>query len=75
MDERYILGLSSVFGSHCILFQVPKVVSEKVYILPALVVLFHYVTVLMKALILLFTQISTVLWKIVQVLLQKVHFD
>ena len=75
MDERSFQGLPSVLGSHCILFQVPAIVSEKVYIPPALVAFFNNADVLVKALILLFTQISTVLWKIVQVWPQKVEFD
>lgn len=67
MDERSFQGLPPVPSSNRILFQAPAVVSEKVYIQPALVALFHNVNVLLKALTLLFTQISTVLWKIVQV--------
>ena len=56
-------GFLPLLSSHHILFQVPAVVSEKVYIPPALVALFHIADVLVKALILLFTQIFTVLWK------------
>ena len=32
MDERSFQGLPPVLGSHCILFHVPAVVSEKIYI-------------------------------------------
>ena len=52
-----------MFGSLCILFQVPAVLSKKVYILLALVVFSHNANVLVKVLTLLFTQISTVLSK------------
>ena len=47
MNEKSIHGL--------FLFQAPAVVSEKVYIPPALVVLFRDANVLVKALTLLFT--------------------
>ena len=67
MDERSFQGLLPVLDKHGIPFEAPAVVSEKVYIPPALVVLFHNTNVLVKALTLLFTQISIVLWKIVQV--------
>ena len=56
-----------MLGSHCILFHAPVVVNEKVYTPPALVMLFHDANI--------FTQISTVLWKIVQVWPQKLQFD
>ena len=61
-----------VLVSHRIPFQTPAVVIEEVYIPPALVALFHKANVLVKALTLLFNQISTVLWKIVKVWPQKV---
>ena len=41
MDERSFQRLSLVFNSHHIPFQAPAVVSEKVYILPSLVEVFH----------------------------------
>ena len=63
MDQKSFQGLPPVFGSHHIPFKAPAVISEKVYIPSALVVLFHNVNALVK---MLFTQISTVLWKIVQ---------
>ena len=64
-----------MLGSHHNLFQPPALVSEKVYIPPALVTLFHNLDVLRKALILFFIQISTVRGKIIQVELQKVQFE
>ena len=45
MDERSFQVLPSVFGSHCIPFQAPAVVNEKVYIPPALVAFFLNVNV------------------------------
>ena len=51
MDERSFQELPFVLGSHHILFQAPAVVSEKVYIPLALVVLFHNANVLVKALL------------------------
>ena len=74
MDEKSFQELSPVFGSHWIPFQAPVVISKKVYIPPVLVELFHNVNVSVKARTLLSTQISTVLWKIVQEWLQKMHF-
>lgn len=59
MDERSFQGLPPVLGSHCIPFQAPAVVSEKVYIPPALVSLFHNANVLVEVITLLFTQISS----------------
>ena len=41
MDEWSFQKLPPVLGSHCIPFQAPAVVSKKVYIPLALVVLFH----------------------------------
>ena len=41
MDKRSFQELPSVLSSHRIPFQAPAVVSEKVYISPALVALFH----------------------------------
>ena len=73
MDEMSFHKVPSVLGTHCIQFQAPAVVSGKVYIPLSLVALFHYANVLVKALTVFFTQISTVLWKTVQVWLQKVH--
>ena len=73
MDERSFQGLPSVVQQPP--HPISSTSSKKVYISPALVVLFHNVNVLVKALTLLFTQISTVLWKIVQVWPQKVQFD
>ena len=67
MDEISFQGLPPVLGSHRILFQAPAVVSKKVYIPPALVELFHNTSVLVKVYTLFFTQISTVMWKTVQV--------
>ena len=67
MAEMFFQGLPPVLGSHHIPFPELAVVSKKVYILPALVVLFHNANV--------FSQITTVLWKIVQAWLQKVRFD
>ena len=72
MAKRSFQRFPLMLGSHHILFKAPAVVSDEVYIPSALVVLFHYANVLVKALTLLFTQISTVVWKIVQVVrLQK----
>ena len=64
MDERSFQKLPPVLGSHRILFKAPAVVSKKFDIPPSLVALFHNANILVKALILLFIQISTVLWKI-----------
>ena len=76
MAKRSFQRFPLMLGSHHILFKAPAVVSDEVYIPSALVVLFHYANVLVKALTLLFTQISTVVWKIVQVVrLQKMQFD
>ena len=75
MDERSFQGLPLLLGSHNLPFQVPEVVSKKVYIPTGLVVTFHNANVLVEALILLFTQMTTVLWKIVQLRLLKVQFD
>ena len=47
-----------MLDSHRILFQEPTGVSEKVYIPPAFVVLFHNSNALVKAFILLFIQIN-----------------
>ena len=55
MDGRVCQGLPIVLGSYRISFQAPAVFSEKVYILPAWVVIFHNANVLVKALRLLFT--------------------
>ena len=63
MDKRSFQELPPVLGSHCILFQARAVA------------LFDNVNVLVKAITLLFTQISTVLWKIIHVWPQKVQFD
>ena len=52
--------MKGLFRDFLLCFQAPAVVSKKVYIPSALVALFHNVNVLIKALILLFTQISTV---------------
>ena len=54
--------LPPALDRYCILFQAPAVVSEKVYIPPAFVALFHNTNDLVKELIQLFTQIFTVLW-------------
>ena len=67
MDKRSFQDLHPMCGSHRIMSQAPAVVNEKVYISPALVALFHYANVWVKALTLLFTKTSTVLWKIIQV--------
>ena len=68
-------GLSPLLGSHRIPFQVLAIASENVYIPSALVVLFHNENTLLKTLTLLFIQISTILWEIVPMRLQKVQFD
>ena len=65
--KGFFQGLPPVFGSNRIQFQASSVVSEKAYIRPILLALFHYVNVLIKVLILLFPQMSTVYSKIVQV--------
>ena len=69
--KRSLQGVPLVSLSHRIPFQTPAVVIEKVY----MVALFHNANVLVKALTLLFNQISTVLWKIVKVWPQKVLLD
>ena len=56
MDEGSFQGLSSVLDSHHILFQTPAVVSEKVYIPPAMEAFFHYANVLVTALTLIFAE-------------------
>ena len=48
-------------------------ISEKVYVPLDLVVLFHIVNIMVKSLTQFFSQISIVLWKIVQVWPQKVR--
>ena len=75
MNKRFFQGLPPVLGSHHIPFEVTAVVSKKVYIPQPLIVFFHNVNVLVKVLTLLFNQISTILWKIIQVWLQKIQFD
>ena len=67
MDDRSFQELSPVLDSHQIPFQAPVLISEKIYFPPALEAFFHNANVLVKALTLHFTQISTVLWKIVQI--------
>ena len=59
MFERSFQGIPPMLGSHHILFQAPAVVNEKVYISLTLVALFDNANVLVKALTLLFIQIST----------------
>ena len=75
MDEKSFQEFLSLHGSHCILLQALALVSKKIYISQALVVFFYNAIVLVKDLTLLFTQISTVLWKRVQVWPQKEQFD
>ena len=74
MDKKYFQGFPPVLGNHHIQFQAPAVVSEKVYIPSALVALFHNANVLVKALALLFTQIATVIRKIVLEWPKKMQF-
>ena len=50
MDERSFQRLPPVLISNRILFQVPAVVNQKVYITPALEALFYNANVLVKAL-------------------------
>ena len=75
MDEKSFQGLPLVFDRHCIPFQAPAVSNEKVYFPVTLIVFFHNANILLKALTLFFTQIYTVLWKIVKVCPQKMQFD
>ena len=75
MSKRSFEGLPPVLSSHHFLFQVPAVVSENVYFSSVLEALFPNVNILVKVVILLLTQISTVLWKIIKVWLQKALFD
>ena len=57
MDIRSFQELPPVLSNDRILFQAPVVISEKVYIPPALVALFHNPNVSLKALTLLFPPI------------------
>ena len=74
MDEKSFQGLSPELSSDGIPFQAPAIAGVKVYIQPAFVALFYNANVLIKAVILLFTQVNTFLWKIVDVYPQKEQF-
>ena len=71
LHERSFQRLLPILGCHRISFQAPdQQLSARKF-----VALFHNANVLVKALIMIFTQISTVLWKLVQMWPQKVQFD
>ena len=55
--ERSFQVIPPVFGSHFILFQVPAVVRENIYIPSALEALFYDMNVFWKTLVLLFPQV------------------
>ena len=74
MDEWFLQGLPFVLSRLNIPFQAPAVAGQKVDIPSALIVFLHITDILMKALILFSTDVSTILWKIVQMRLEEVHF-
>ena len=74
MDEWSLHGLSIVLSKHHIPLQAPALIGHKVDIPSALIESLHHTEILVKALTLFFTEVSTILWKIVQMAPKEVHF-
>ena len=72
MDEWSLKGLPFMLSRLHIPLQAPAVVGQKVGITSVLIAFLHITDILVKALILFATKVSTILWKIVQ--MEEVHY-
>ena len=74
MDEWSFQGLLFVLSRFHIPLQAPAVVSQKIDLPLTLIAFLHITNILVKVHTLFFTEVSTILWKIVQMGLEKMHF-
>ena len=74
INEWSLQGLLFVLSRLHIPVQAPAVVGQKVNIPLALIAFRHITDILLKALTMFFTEISTIFWKIVQMRPQEMHF-
>ena len=74
MDEWSLQGLLFVLSRLHIPVQAPAVVGQKVNIPSALIAFLHIIDILLKALTMFYTEISTIFWKIVQMRPEEIHF-
>ena len=74
MDEWSLQGLPFVLSRLHIPLQTPAVVSQIINIPSALIAFLHIIDIFVKVLTLFFTEVSTILWKILQMRPEKMHF-
>ena len=74
MDEWSLQELPFVLSRLHIPLQTPAVVQQKVEISSASIAFLHITDILVKVLSLFFIEVSTILWKIVQMRPEEAHF-
>ena len=74
MDEWSLQGLPFVLSRLHIPLQAPAVVGQKMDIPTVLIAFLHITDILVKALTLFFTEVSPIMWKIVQMRPEEMHF-
>ena len=74
MDEWSFQGLLFVLSRFHIPLQAAAVVSQKIDLPLTLIAFLHITNIFVKVLTLFSTEVSTILWKIVQMGPKKMHF-